>query len=164
MPEHISQTSPLPGDEEGGSSHLLQSEISRNCSEVDFCPRTWKQCVFLRRNCFFICSSLPHSALMLAQRKCICGKVTEQNLIGACKIDFRLFKDHTSFGIISERAHLIRLNSHHTNIIGKETPMRLRQTREAFGACGGCHERESGQEKVMRHQLVQSTDVGAEPT
>ena len=42
--------------------------------------------------------------------------------------------------------------------------MRLRQTQEAFGACGGCHERESGQEKVMRHQLVQSTDVGAEPT
>ena len=37
-------------------------------------------CVFLRRNCFFICSSLPHSALMLAQRKRICGKVTEQNL------------------------------------------------------------------------------------
>ena len=29
---------------------------------------------------FFICSSLPHSALMLAQRKRICGKVTEQNL------------------------------------------------------------------------------------
>ena len=42
--------------------------------------------------------------------------------------------------------------------------MRLRQTQEAFGACRGCHERESGQEKVMRHQLVQSTDVGAEPT
>ena len=50
----ISRTSPLPADEEGGSSHLLQSEISRNCSEVDFCPRTWKQCVLLRRSCFFL--------------------------------------------------------------------------------------------------------------
>ena len=89
LPEHISQTSPLPADEEGGSSHLLQSEISRNCSEVDFCPRTWKQCVFLRRNCFLICSSLSHSALMLAQRKRICGKVTEQNLNwGLAKLTF----------------------------------------------------------------------------
>ena len=80
LPEHISQTSPLPADEEGGSSHLLQSEIPRNCSEVEFCPRTWKQWVFLRRNCFFICSCLPHSALMVVQKKHICGKVTEQNL------------------------------------------------------------------------------------
>ena len=53
LPEHICQTRPLPADKEGGSSHLLQSEISRNCSEVDFCPRTFKQCVFLRGNCFF---------------------------------------------------------------------------------------------------------------
>ena len=39
---------------------------------------------------FFICSSLPHSALMLAQRKRICGEVTEQNLIklGLAKLTF----------------------------------------------------------------------------
>ena len=84
LPEHISQRSPLPANEEGGSSHLLQSEtpIARNCSEVDFCPRMWKQFFFLQRNCccFFFGSSLRLSGLMVVQKKHICGKVTEQNL------------------------------------------------------------------------------------
>ena len=49
-------------------------------AKFDLCSRMWKQSVRLRRNCFFIRSSLPHSTLMLVQRKRISGKVTEQNL------------------------------------------------------------------------------------
>ena len=36
LPEHFSQTSPLPADEEGGSSHLLQSEITRTVQKSTF--------------------------------------------------------------------------------------------------------------------------------
>ena len=38
--------------------------------------------------------------------------------------------------------------------IDNETQVRL--TQEAFWACGGCHERESGQEKVVRHHLCKA--------
>ena len=43
-----------------------------------------------------------------------------------------------------------------TPITQIDNETQVRQTQEAFWACGGCHERESGQEKVVRHQLCKA--------
>ena len=57
-----------------------RAKFQETVRKSTFVPERGNRASFCEGMVFFICSSLPHSALMLAQRKGICGKVTEQNL------------------------------------------------------------------------------------